>query len=88
MQDSESETRCFPESSLTRGCRTFSYGFISYMDDKIRVPILKAEKALRHCEIFQTVRSLALNRARLALLTGDEDQLDRSLGLHFSEDRR
>lgn len=32
--------------SLTR-CRTFSYGFISYMDDKIRVPTLKAENALR-----------------------------------------
>ena len=32
--------------SLTR-CRTFSYGFISYMDDKIRVPTLKAENALQ-----------------------------------------
>lgn len=44
-------------------CRTFSYGFISYMDDKIRVPSADTERIRKNmCFVCRNEKQLEGNR--------------------------
>lgn len=89
---------CIVHSFLHIRHRTFSYGFISYMDDKIRVPSI-AKRCCFCTDEKGTWDSCCFalqndNRDgekfwyRLWCTIGDENELDGTFDLRFPEDRR
>ena len=77
------ELRMADQMLASSACRTFSYGFLSYMDDEYRATSLHGD--LPACN---TCTELKRHDMECAYNGGNEDKPDGEVSLHIPENQR